>query len=157
MNENKLNRKEIKEFVKLIGRTMSGPKKETSVGYGHGQFRIIYYLSQNKKAHPNELAEFLHVGTGRIGNVLKELEETNIIKRITDIDDRRKTTVILTDKGKAFAKKRLDEAITIVNKIIDEFGHDEFMNYIEKTNKLMDFIEKIESEEVDKCSKSIKI
>lgn len=55
---------------------------------------------QYKGANPGTLSEYLNVGTGRIGNALKDLEEKGLIERSKESKDKRKTVVVLTEEGK---------------------------------------------------------
>ncbi|MFA6861162.1 MAG: MarR family transcriptional regulator [Bacilli bacterium] len=131
----------------LMGRFMMGPHPRNVIGYGQGQMRIIYYLSQHDdKAYPNELASFLQVGTGRIGNVLKDMEKKKVIKRTSDPQDKRKTIVTMTEYGKKFATDRINQFREVIGPVIMRFGIDKFKLYLSLANEMLDTADEIRKE-----------
>lgn len=107
------------------------PIKDDTLGYGQGQNRILIYLSD----HPDgvlsgDLSSEVHVGTGRIGNALKEMERKGLVKRFDDTNDRRKTIVKITEQGLQLAEKRRNEFISLNKMIIEKIGYDEFYHFL---------------------------
>lgn len=103
------------------------PKPPENMEYGRGESKILAYLSCHLEgANPGEIANHLHVGSGRVGNALKDLEEKELIMRCVNPKDRRKTIVILTEKGKEKAITFRTFLETKIKKTVDCLGTDDF-------------------------------
>jgi DNA-binding MarR family transcriptional regulator len=157
MTENEIKEQTIKNAFDFMGKFLTGPQPRKSIGYGQGQMRIIYFLSIHESSHPNELADFLQVGTGRIGNVLKDLEKRKIIKRTSDPNDKRKTTVRLTDSGKKFASDRFNDFRSHMERLIDKMGIDQFNHYLDEFTAFFNVARSIKEEQDKPCSNYTKI
>lgn len=67
-----------------------------------GQERILHILSCRKDISQKELQEILRIQPGSISEILSKLESKDLIERIKDDEDKRKTIVKITDAGKAY-------------------------------------------------------
>ena len=66
------------------------PRPFGNGSFGRGEPKIILYLNNHPEgANPGALSEYLNVGTGRIGNALKDLEEKGLIERSKESKDKR--------------------------------------------------------------------
>ena len=124
------------------------PIKDDTLGYGQGQIRILLYLLD----HPDgvlsgDLSSEICVGTGRIGNALKEMERKGLVKRYDDAHDRRKTIVKITDSGQKLADQKRDEFISLNKKIIDTIGYDEFYQFLITFKKIAEIENELEMKE----------
>ncbi len=70
-----------------------------------GEHFILAYVYHNDSALPGELAQAMQTSTAYVAKMLRGLEEKDLIRRTLDINDRRRTLVTLTEKGKEQAKK----------------------------------------------------
>lgn len=148
---------EIERVDALISRFISCPAPKDAIGYGQGQKRIIRYLQEHPEgAYPSDLAANCSVGSGRIGNVLKELERKGILKRDKDPHDKRKTITKLTKKGIAYSNMMRNLFINRFERLFDLYGEEKFDEYLSLSEKLIDNLERIKMEE-EKCLKPTKI
>ncbi len=128
------------------------PIKDDTLGYGQGQIRILIYLAE----HPDgvlsgNLSSEIHVGTGRIGNALKEMEKKGLIKRYDDIHDKRKTIVKITNTGQKLADQRRNKFINLNKRIIEKIGYDEFYHFLQTFKKIVEIENELDiNEEVKK-------
>ena len=78
------------------------------------QTLFIYEEIHQKNLTPGELCAIQQLTSGRIASTLKNLEKKAFIKRMMAEDDRRKTIIKLTEKGKIVAKRIIDDiAVTM--------------------------------------------
>lgn len=111
--------------------------------FNRGEIGVLSYLSFDKdEATAGELSEQLNVTTARIASILNSLENKNYIKRKEDRFDKRKTLVIITEKGKELAEKTKKEITNKMIKVIQEIGCDEIQNYVKTTLKIRKIISK---------------
>lgn len=69
------------------------------------QFGVLRFLAQ-KGAHPmNAISEELKVSPPDITGIVDRLEAKGLLKRVASIDDRRRTDIVLTVKGKRTHQK----------------------------------------------------
>lgn len=110
---------------------------------------ILYELSKNPTSvTPGELSERLAVGSGRIGNALKSMEEKGVIERKADPEDHRKVLVTLTDKGREFSnqlKKQFEERLDYV---INKLGEEKFEEYLNLSHEFVDYFIDYDNKEV---------
>ena len=71
-----------------------------------GQDRILIYLyKENDHILVGDLTNELQMSTGRIANILKELERKGYILRIQQREDKRKYEVCLTKSGENYSRE----------------------------------------------------
>lgn len=103
------------------------PRPFGNGSFGRGKPKIILYLNNHPEgANPGALSEYLNVGTGRIGNALKDLEEKGLIERSKESKDKRKTVVVLTEKGKEKAAGFKAFFTLKIRQMVDALGGDDF-------------------------------
>lgn len=129
----------ICEYTKVILSHFKGHKHIEMSNFSKGEGGILVYIYQkNNIITPGELSEYFGVGSGRIGNVLKDLEAKEYIVRVSDSHDKRKTNVSLTEKGIELAKKIINSFITKLGEIYSILGSEDAEELIRIMNKLND-------------------
>lgn len=109
---------------------------------------ILYELSKNPNGvTPGELSERLAVGSGRIGNALKSMEEKGAIERKADPEDHRKVLVTLTYKGKEFINQLQKQFEERLDYVIDKFGEEKFEEYLRLSHEFVDYFIDYENKE----------
>tara|TARA_B100001250_G_scaffold170758_1_gene147050 strand:+ start:1066 stop:1605 length:540 start_codon:yes stop_codon:yes gene_type:complete len=81
---------------------------------------LISLIGHNDSFTQSQLAKSLGIGKARLGIVIKNLEEKNIIERTPDPYDHRAWRIQLTREGEALGKK-LQEKHSLLKTIGDEF------------------------------------
>lgn len=76
--------------------------------YANGETGVLLWLNQqlnqlNKEAYATDIIEHFGLTPGRVANIIKKLEQRQLIYRQEDIEDQRKFRIILTKKGIAYA------------------------------------------------------
>lgn len=109
---------------------------------------ILYELSKNPNGvTPGELSERLAVGSGRIGNALKSMEEKGAIERKADPEDHRKVLVTLTDNGREFINQLQKQFEERLDYVIDKFGEEKFEEYLRLSHEFVDYFIDYENKE----------
>lgn len=87
-----------------------------------GQYAYILYLMENEGANQYDISKDLLIDKTTVAKALKKLEQSGIIMRRTDAQDKRKVNVYLTAKGKLLHQKVVEVSDNI-EKIIGENVH----------------------------------
>ena len=69
-----------------------------------------------------ELVERLGLTTGRVANILRQLEDKGLVRRVQDLGDRRRVHVSLTDEGAARADERYAALVRAHQRLLDGLG-----------------------------------
>jgi DNA-binding MarR family transcriptional regulator len=100
------------------------------------QTLFIYEEIHQKNLTPGELCAIQQLTSGRIASTLKNLEKKAFIKRMMAEDDRRKTIIKLTEKGKIVAKRIIDDIAMSINKMIHKLGEHDSQEFLRILNRL---------------------
>ncbi|WP_342414907.1 MarR family winged helix-turn-helix transcriptional regulator [Paenibacillus sp. FSL R10-2782] len=110
------------------------PSLEERGHYSRGEMGILICLNLNKGGVTSgHLSEYLSVSTGRVATALKSLEKKGLVVRHTDVTDKRKVIVFITDSGKQFMIDKYNEGIAWTESILrklDEQDAKEFIRLI---------------------------
>ena len=112
------------------------------------QGKILFVLWRKDKITQKELATETGLAKNTITVMLEKMEKNNLIKKITDENDKRKSLVILTDYAKSL-KKPFDEiSDEMLKKVYKGFSEEEIDKYEEYLHRIIRNLE--EKEESDR-------
>ena len=107
-----------------------------------GETGALLYLTFVKDGiTSSELAEILNVSLPRVASLVNSLESKNLVEKLTDKEDKRKTIVNITKGGKKLILSKKEEAIDKIAKVIEKLDEEEINQYIrlaQKIGKIMD-------------------
>lgn len=106
---------------------------------------IIKYLGD--KASPKRLVQALDMSSGRIGNILTSLERQELIKRIDDPEDIRKTIITLTKSGEEKIDRFDQDVSSEINKVKEEMGEERFLSLLSLLDEMIASIKNIKEKE----------
>ncbi|WP_432617158.1 MarR family winged helix-turn-helix transcriptional regulator [Butyricicoccus sp.] len=106
-----------------------------------GEAQILLMLAhRNEAVCAGELTEHVGLTSGRVANILKQLERKEYIERTPGTDDRRKVLVCLTENGQQYAKhvykKELDGYAWLL-RVLGEADAREFMRLLKQGVNLL--------------------
>lgn len=105
----------------------------------HGEDGVLLYLYHfAKPMYPGELTERMSLSTGRIANILRALEQSGLIARETDGEDRRRVVVTLTPRGEALARKRYAEGVAMHARVISALDPDEAQSFLKMVMRMIE-------------------
>lgn len=68
-------------------------------GYSVTETRILFELKEHRQLSANRLIDMLHLDKSYISRLIRHFEQTGLITRQTDADDKRSLVIELTPKG----------------------------------------------------------
>lgn len=97
-----------------------------------GEDGILLWMYCNNKdsIFAGELAKNLGLTSGRITNILKNIEKKNYIVRESDAKDMRRVSVTLTDNGRAYIAEVYEKMIDRHQRIFRALGEHDSMELI---------------------------
>lgn len=95
---------------------------QRDLSHGAGEIFVIRMLAHRGTMSPSQLADAMHVTTGRISAVLSALEKKGQIVRSVDPSDRRAVRVELTEAGRERGRKDMQEMRDAVCWIFSQMG-----------------------------------
>ena len=84
-------------FVRLNKRFLEDDLKDSNITYE--QYHFLYMLSINPSCNQNYLCEYYNAKKSLVSNVLRALEDKNLITQTIDPDNRRAYIINLTPNG----------------------------------------------------------
>lgn len=103
---------------------------------------LMYLYHVGRPMYPGELTEKLGLTTGRIANILRELERTGMIVRTPDTEDKRRVQVALTPEGEAYTLAQNSDAIRFHAKLISHLEPDTAARFLDTLTRLVEIIDR---------------
>lgn len=112
-----------------------------------GEEQILLMLAhRNEAVCAGVLTEHVGLTSGRVANILKQLERKGYIERTPGTDDRRKVLVCLTANGRQYAKqvyqKEMDGYVRLL-RVLGGQDAQEFVRLIKQGAKLLSLHEEL--------------
>ena len=105
-----------------------------------GQDRILIYLyKENDHILVGDLTNELQMSTGRIANILKELERKGYILRIQQREDKRKYEVCLTKSGKNYSRELYADMVANHRALMEQLGETDGEQLLKLSEKVLQF------------------
>ncbi len=138
----------ITKLKQLQSRTLAQCISEQGIDAFSGeQGKILFVLWQKDKITQKELASETGLAKNTITVMLEKMEKNNLIKRITDENDKRKSLVILTDYANSL-KKSFDEiSDEMLQKFYKNFSEEEIDKFEEYLHRIIRNLEENEEGE----------
>lgn len=131
-----------------IFETLTKRKKyigELSSNISQGESGVLLYLLNAKSnVSQSELSENLGVTMPRIVAVINTLQNKELIEKNLDSNDKRKSIISITNKGKDNIIKKKKDAIKFIENVIKELDEQEIEQYIAISKKIEQISNKIE-------------
>ena len=105
-----------------------------------GQDRILIYLyKENDHILVGDLTNELQMSTGRIANILKELERKGYILRIQQREDKRKYEVCLTKSGENYCRELYADMVANHRALMEQLGETDGEQLLKLSEKVLRF------------------
>ena len=101
------------------------------------QGKILFVLWRKDKINQKELATETGLAKNTITAMLEKMEKNNLIKRITDENDKRKSLVILTEHAKSLKKCSDKISDKMLKKMYKGFSEEEIDNFEEYLHRII--------------------
>ena len=110
------------------------------------EFRLISEIASAKalgeRYISTQLAKRLGITRSAISQIVNNLAEKNIVKRVPDEVDQKIAYIELTDGILEEYKPDIDECLDFVESLVEEFGEDRFNNMYNELNALIELAER---------------
>lgn len=100
-----------------------------------------------------DLAKHVEVSTARMAKIIKTTEEKGYVKRKTVENDRRKTKVVLTDKGKKTVEDFYNKALQNTIRFLEYIGPEDTDNLFGLIERFSKYSEEVLCEETCRLKK----
>lgn len=130
------NREKAEELFDVILKTGKS-LTQIPMDCSQGETGTLLYLTFKKDGiTATELSEILKVSLPRIVSLLNNLESKQLIKKIIDDNDKRKTIIYITETGKQLILEKKEKAICKMAQIIEKLDDKEISQYIHLVKKI---------------------
>ena len=103
-------------------------------------FVLKVLLFSNGISNPTKISQIMNSTKGRISAILKSLEKKGYIEREIDKENRRNIIVTLTDSGREYITKELQECYRSISHVFEELGEKDSKKFIELTYRVFNLI-----------------
>lgn len=93
-------------------------RMESSLGVTAQQRLVLRVIGRHPGITPGRLAEHLHLDPGTISAVVRRLEAKRLLKRGSDPRDKRRTTLGLTEEGRALDRVMPGTVESVVERVL---------------------------------------
>ena len=97
---------------------------------------LSLYEQKDEEVLAGNLAQKLGLTSGRIANILKQLEKKEMVQRREGQDDKRKVYVSLTEAGRAYIKDVRSQEIEQYNQVMNSLGEEDAERFMECLEKI---------------------
>ena len=131
----------MKNVFQMLRKNFTSSLSEVLNEFNKGEIGVLSYLAfDNNQASAGMLSDSLQVSSARIASILNSLESKKYIKRKVDDNDRRKTIVVITEKGIDTVVKVKEEIIKKIIYVIKEIGYDDILKYAKISAKIREVL-----------------
>lgn len=95
------------------------------IGFTHAQWRALVHLSENENCRQIDLAEILEIKPITLVKQIDLLEESGMIVRNKDVDDRRAYRLVITDKARAIMLELWEIADAVESEVLAALSEEE--------------------------------
>ncbi|MCR5144144.1 MAG: MarR family transcriptional regulator [Lachnospiraceae bacterium] len=139
---------EIQRILKWLRENPPNPMLHKINESQEGMRYVMAYLHEKgTSVTPGEISKDCEMTTARVAVVLKKLEAKGYILRETDQEDKRRSVIFLTDKGKEKTRKGFQRIYDTVGNIIDEVGMERLKAFYDTFMDIRKVLEESKKEE----------
>ena len=101
---------------------------------------LMYLYHVDRPLSPGDLTKCLGLTTGRVANILRQLERTGMIARKPDDGDKRRVSVALTPAGEVQARRLNAEAVRFYEQVLSRLDPDEPARFLKTLTRLVEIV-----------------
>lgn len=105
-----------------------------------GEDGVLYrlFIGREEGELAGDLARSMGLTSGRIANILKQLESKGYVKRTTGKSDRRQVNVRLTEQGRSHIQDVYEDNIRLIEENLRLLGKDDAGTYIRILGRIVE-------------------
>lgn len=128
-----------KNFARVFHQT-----RNSQYNLNKNQNRAIMIIGAVDNIMPTMLGKCLDLQKGSLTTMIDALEREELVCRKGDPDDRRKTLISLTEKGKAYREWFMEELEKSVSEILNKLDEEEVLAYQESLKTMLATMKKLD-------------
>ncbi|AKB54966.1 MULTISPECIES: MarR family winged helix-turn-helix transcriptional regulator [Methanosarcina] len=128
-----------KNFAKIFHKTVDSP-----YGLNKNQNRAILIIGAIDNIMPTTLGQCLDLQKGSLTSMIDALEREGLVCRKKDPQDRRKTLISLTEKGKDYRKWFIGELEENTSRILRRLDEKDILAYKESLQIMLTTLKKLD-------------
>ena len=130
-------KKLAEDLFEFMARCPKIPMQEPQE-FTRGEIGILVYLHFNSDSVTSgDLSESLSVSTGRVATALKGLEKKGFIIRRTDLSDKRRVNVLITEAGRKLVLDKHQLGIERMVKALQKLDEEEAIEFVRLVKKII--------------------
>lgn len=126
------------QFLEMLHEVARTEMVINLVSLVQGEDAFLLQLYINQKMNPKQLCEALYVSKGRISAIISSLSKRNYIVMDINPNDRRSILIELSDHGKQYLEKKLNDAQEHFELIFKLAGYDTTLMFVESMKKIVE-------------------
>lgn len=135
----------ISQIKQLQGRVFEKMLKESEVDAFNGaQGRILYVLWEHKRLTISEIGRLTSLAKTTLTSMLDRMEESGLVERIPDTQNRRQIIISITEKAKEYreAYDRVSEQMKAL--FYEGFSETEVLEFEDKLKRIIENLESLQ-------------
>lgn len=130
-----------KKFIDMRFKISRLNKPKTLMTIPNGEYAALNYINiHGGKVLPCDMAKDICVSSARIAVLLKGMENKGLIEKKPDENDKRKLSVIITEKGLKKLNAKLNEYTEALSEIFEKLGEQDSEDFLRISEKFIDLI-----------------
>lgn len=101
-----------------------------------GQPKVLEYLRYNDGALQKDIAKGCHIEPASLSTILNGMEKNGLVTRNINKDNRRNTSILMTEKGRKISGKIEEAFLSIEKKALKGFSNEDIRKLIEYMIKI---------------------
>lgn len=154
MKEEKVKEENLKETVRLQFETIHlfhknfaktlHPIKNSQYNLNKNQNRAILVIGAAENIMPTTLGKCLDLQKGSLTSMIDSLEENELVCRRKDPGDRRKTLLVLTEKGEKYREWLTGEFEKNISEVLKKLGEEDLAEYRKSLETMVNILKKLD-------------
>lgn len=154
MKEEKVKEENLKETVRLQFETIHlfhknfaktlHPIKNSQYNLNKNQNRAILVIGAAENIMPTTLGKCLDLQKGSLTSMIDSLEENELVFRRKDPGDRRKTLLVLTEKGEKYREWLTGEFEKNISEVLKKLGEEDLAEYRKSLETMVNILKKLD-------------
>lgn len=100
------------------------------------RFVLMLLLESKTEVYASTISEKMNISRARVAVLLKKMQDKNLIIKTPSLSDARIEIIYFTEYGFNYAKTFKEQTMTMINKVIDNFGYENINQFIDMANNI---------------------
>lgn len=119
------------ELLESLCTSADAKHRRNTEDFTHGEVRILTCLMRHGgSSTPGDICEQLDMTGPRVSAAVNSLTKKGLVVRETDVQDKRRCHVYITDAGKELVRKKKKELTDSLEKVLELLGENDAREYV---------------------------